>query len=72
MSKAQPISTWLLQPCSRRMATRGRLPVAMYGAAMSSCGSKSTFGCMPGSCVSLQTSSSAWAQAGLSRRAMMR
>ena len=72
VSNAQAISTWLLQPCSRRMATRGRRPVLMKGAAMFSCGSKDTFGLMPGSVVSFQTSSSAWAHAGLSRRAMMR
>ena len=34
-SNAAAISTWLLTPCSRRIATRGRAPVAMNGAAMS-------------------------------------
>ncbi|CFW30774.1 Uncharacterised protein [Bordetella pertussis] len=72
VSNAQPISTWLLQPCSRRIATRGRLPVPMNGAATSSCGSNATRGARPGSLASFQTSSSACAQAGLSRRAMMR
>ena len=38
-SNATAISTWPLTPCSRRIATRGRAPVAMYGAATSSAGS---------------------------------
>ena len=45
---AAAISTWPLTPCSRRIATRGRAPVAMYGAAMSSAGSNVSFGVMPG------------------------
>jgi hypothetical protein len=39
-SKAAAISTWPLTPCSRRMATLGRAPLEMNGAAMSSAGSK--------------------------------
>ena len=39
-SKAAAISTWLLTPCSRRIATRGRAPFAMKGAAMSASASK--------------------------------
>ena len=43
-SKAAAISTWPLTPCSRRIAIRGRAPVAMNGAAMSSAGSKVSSG----------------------------
>ncbi len=38
-SNAAAISTWPLTPCSRRIATRGRAPRAMNGAARSSSGS---------------------------------
>src|SRR5215470_14400322 len=39
-SNTAAVSTWLLTPCSRRMATAGRTPRAMNGALMSSSGSK--------------------------------
>ena len=48
-SNAAAISTWPLTPCSRRIATRGRAPVAMNGAATSSSGSNVSRGASPGS-----------------------
>ena len=48
-SNAAAISIWLLTPCSRRIATRGRAPRAMYGAATSSRGSKRSATESPGS-----------------------
>ncbi len=48
-SSTAAISIWLLTPCSRSTATRGRAPRAISGAAMSSSGSKLSCCDSPGS-----------------------
>ncbi|MNE31379.1 hypothetical protein D3C76_988370 [compost metagenome] len=67
-SKAAAISTWPLTPCSRRMATCGRTPFLMYGAAMSSLTSKPSLTDRPGLSSSSSRSNSWSAQSALSRR----
>ena len=71
-SNAPAISYWLLTPCSRRMAIRGRLPVAIIGAAMSSAGSNVRWQCRPVSVASASRAYSWSAQSGLSRRRAIR
>ena len=66
-SNAAAISTWPLTPCSRRIATVGRTPVAMNGAAMSSSGSNVSSGARPGSSASRMRAYSWSAASGLSR-----
>ena len=67
-SNAAAISTWPFTPCSRRIATRGRAPVAMNGAATSSAGSKVSVGDEPGSSASSRVVFLVRGAAGLSRR----
>ena len=71
-SKAAAISVWLLTPCSRRIAMRGRAPRAMYGAATSSAGSKRSATCSPGSSLPSMRSNSSMTQSGSSRSDAMR
>ncbi len=66
-SKAAAISTCPLTPCSRRMATLGRAPVAMNGAATSCSGSNVRCGARPGSAASAMRAYSWSAESGLSR-----
>ena len=66
-SNAAAISTSPFTPWSRRMAIGGRTPVAIYGAAMSTAGSKGTAGERPGSPASRMRSYSCRADSGLSR-----
>ncbi|MNO82926.1 hypothetical protein D3C76_742120 [compost metagenome] len=67
-SKAAAISTWPLTPCSRRIATCGRTPFLMYGAATSSLTSKPSLTDRPGLSSSSSAANSWSAQSALSRR----
>ena len=67
--EAAAVSIWLLTPCSRRIATAGRAPPAIQGAATSSLGSKLSAACSPGSGTSSSREYSSPAHSGSSRSA---
>ena len=71
-SNAAAISICPFTPCSRRMAMRGRTPVAINGAAISCDGSKVSEGARPASAPSRIRSYSSCAHCGLSRSVCMR
>ncbi len=71
-SNAAAISIWPLTPCSRRMAMRGRAPLAIRGAPMFCAGSNVRRSEMPGSAASSMRSYSCSAHCGLSRSDCMR
>ncbi len=70
-SNTAAISRWLLTPCSRNTATRGRAPRFTYGATTSSAGANVSFARMPGSSAAMRANSSS-AQAGSSRSRCIR